>query len=45
MKQPWADISGYDSLSNTTDDGMSVASEEEGGDERKANQLEIKNQM
>ena len=40
MKQPWADVNGYDSLSNANDDDMSVVSEEEGVDERKVNQPE-----
>ena len=40
MKQPWADVNGYDSLSNANDDDMSVVSEEEGVDERIVNQPE-----
>ena len=40
MKQPWADVHGYDSLSNANDDDSSMVNEEEGQDELKADQPE-----
>jgi len=40
VKQPWADLNGYDSLDNANDDELSVASEEEGRNEPRMEPLE-----
>ena len=40
VKQPWADLNGYDSLDNANDDELSVASEEEGNNEPRMEPLE-----
>ena len=40
VKQPWADVNGYDSLSNANDDDLSMVDEEEGQDELKVDRSE-----
>ena len=40
VKQPWADLNGYDSLDSANDDELSAASEEEGSNEPRMDPLE-----